>query len=259
MSKQDFMAFMNNIVRDYQLHIEFHQTVVKITKLKNGQINVQTSNDTFLGNSLFVAIGTMSAPRTLGVPVALSMKDKIYFDIQTIDLEAKKVLVVGGGDSAAEYASILNERGHSVSLSYRGGTFNKMLDANREALIKQISEGEIEFYPSSNIKLIEENNKKPFVYFKEKDAGFEFDAIVTALGTERPTNYLTSLGIKILHESHEIFGESSLEGVFYVGDLATNRGGSINIAFNSGIKAIAEACTSYLDCKLKEGSVVTKV
>jgi len=249
MTKQQFMSFMDETVEKYELKIEFYQTAEKITKLKNGQIQVKTSNDSFLGSSLFVAIGTMSAPRTLGVSTSESISEKIYFDIQAITPAAKRVLIVGGVDSAAEYASILTERGHKVSLSYRGASFEKMLDSNNEATMKLIEKGKIEFFASTNIQSIEENNLNPVVHFKEMANGHEFDAVVTALGTERPANYLSSLGIKIINEDDEIFAESSLEGVFYVGDLATRRGGSINIAFNSGIKAVAQACTNYLDCK----------
>ena len=54
------------------------------------------------------------------------------------------------------------------------------------------------------------------------------------------------------HEGDEIFSASSLEGVFFVGDLASIKGGgTINIAFNSGVKAMVSACANYLDCKVE--------
>lgn len=253
MSKKEFISFMKETVLDYKLNIKYHQVVKKISKLKNGQLSIQTASDTFLTNSVFIAIGTMSNPRTLGVPISDTVSDKIFYDIQKIDSRAKNVLVVGGGDSAAEYARILFERGFKVALSYRGGEFEKMLPVNREATLQLIAQEKITFYPGTNLQKIDDQDNKPLVYFKELAGGKEFDAIVTALGNEIPSNYLSTIGIQMDHEGNDIFSASNLEGVFFVGDLASKKsGGTINIAFNSGVKAMVEACTSYLDCKPKK-------
>lgn len=249
MTKKDFMSFMQEVVNDHNLKIQYHQNVEKITKLKNGQLLVHTSTTTFLANSVFVAIGTMSAPRSLGVPVADGVLNKVHYDIQKIAIDSKKVLVVGGGDSSAEYAKILHDRGHDVSLSYRGNTFTKMIESNQQSIMQLIDEGSIKFYPSTNVQSVEDSKGHPYVHFRELSHGEQFDAIVTALGTEKPSNYLGSLGIKMIHEGNELYSESSLDGVFFVGDLASTKGGTINIAFSSGVKAIAQACSFYLDCK----------
>lgn len=252
MTKQEFMSFMKDIVSEYNLNIKYNQTVRRISKLKNGQISVETANEAYLTNSLFIAIGTMSTPRTLSAVIAESISDKIFHDIQKIDTSMKNVLVVGGGDSAAEFAKILFERGHSVSLSYRGETFEKMLPTNKEITLKLINDKKITFYPSTTIEKIEGPEDKPFVYFKELPGGREFDGLVTALGNEKPSNYLSTIGILMGNEGDEIFSASSLEGVFFVGDLASIKGGgTINIAFNSGVKAMVSACASYLDCKVE--------
>jgi thioredoxin reductase (NADPH) len=252
MTKQEFMSFMKDIVSEYKLNIKYNQTVGKISKLKNGQISIETANDVYLTNSLFIAIGTMSTPRTLSASVAESVSDKIFYDIQKIDISMKKILVVGGGDSAAEFAKILLERGHSVSLSYRGETFEKMLPTNKEITLKLINDKKITFYPATTIEKIEARDDRPCVYFKELPGGTEFDGLVTALGNEKPSNYLSTIGILMGHEGDEIFSASSLEGVFFVGDLASIKGGgTINIAFNSGVKAMVSACANYLDCKVE--------
>lgn len=252
MTKQEFISFMKETVSEYKLNIKYHQVVKKITKLKNGQLSVQTASDTYLTNSLFIAIGTMSNPRTLGVAISSKVFDKIFYDIQKIDSRTKNILVVGGGDSAGEFARILVERGCHVSMSYRGTIFEKMLPINNEATLQLIKNGKITFYPGTNIEKIDHQDDKPVVYFKELAGSKEFDAIVTALGNELPSNYLSTIGIQMGYEGNDIFSASNLEGVFFVGDLASKKsGGTINIAFNSGVKAIVEACTSYLDCKPK--------
>ena len=75
MSKKEFISFMKETVLDYKLNIKYHQVVKKISKLKNGQLSIQTASDTFLTNSVFIAIGTMSNPRTL-LPSAIQFQIK---------------------------------------------------------------------------------------------------------------------------------------------------------------------------------------
>lgn len=254
MTKQEFMDYMKKIVEEKQLKVHFHQQVKKITKLRNGQLATETHNDVFISDAVFVAIGNMAAPRVLGINVDAGVTARIFYDLQNLHLNLKKVLVVGGGDSAGEYAKILYERGHDVSLSYRGAVFNRMLPANKEATEQLIAEKKMKFLAASSIDRIEDKNAQAFVHFKEPLYEPEaFDAIVTALGTERPTQYLEAIGINASVEGKDLYGEAEIAGLFLVGDLASGRsGGSINFAFNSGVSAMAKACSLYLDCSRDE-------
>lgn len=250
MSKKEFFDYLHSVVAKFNLKINFHNQVKKIVKLRNGQFNVETNLDTYTSTSVFVAIGSMAAPRTLGVPVNSDISNKIVYDIQNITSDDKHILVVGGGDSAAEYSKILVERGHRVSLSYRGYDFKRMVEANSLATKSLIERNKLSFLKSSEILKINSMGLLPHVIFK--DALYPemvVDKVVTALGTERPLNYLNSIGINTETEKGELFLESKMAGLFFVGDLAAGKsGGSINFAFNSGVKAVEEACYSYLDC-----------
>ena len=102
------------------------------------------------------------------------------------------------------------------------------------------------------VRVIDDENKIALVSFKEsKYHPLLVNEVVVALGTERPLNYLNSIGIDTVTESNEFFSESKMPGLFFVGDLAASKsGGSINFAFNSGVKAVTQACDMYLDCPL---------
>jgi thioredoxin reductase (NADPH) len=254
MTKQEFFEYLHQVVDKFKLHINFHQQVNKISKLKNGQFNVETNQDTYTCNAVFVAIGNMAAPRSLGVPVDPSVSKKLYFDIQKINPGDKKILVVGGGDSAAEYSKILCDRGHQVILSYRGLDFARMIEQNAKNTNELIAKNKITYLPESQVDKVESDNDSVLVHFKgNKYPASIVNGVVVALGTERPTNYLNSIGISTVMESGEFFSESKMSGLFFVGDLASGKGGgSINFAFNSGVKAVTEACDMYLDCALPE-------
>lgn len=248
MSKQEFLTYLKQVIQEKKLQIRYHQSVEKIVKLHNGQWRVDCADDSWVGNVVFVAIGNMSAPRTLGVPVAEAITDLIHDDIQSIKKESKRVLVVGGGDSAGEYAQILCERGHEVFLSYRKKSFARMLPQNLEKTTALIESGKIKYLPESVVTKIDAQNAQALVHFKGAEAT-AVNAIVTALGSERPKAYLDKIGIGVEMENGDDFQESEEGGLFLVGDLASGKsGGSINFAFNSGTKAVSKACSLYLDC-----------
>ncbi len=252
MSKKEFFDYLQEVVTKYKLHVNFQQRVTNITKLKNGQFNVTTHHDTYTCNAIFVAIGNMAAPRTLGVSIDPKILDRQYFDIQDVNEQHKKILVVGGGDSAAEYSKILCERGHEVLLSYRGAEFSRMIEQNALDTKELIAQKKITYFPESEVAKIGVHDEMPLVYFKDnKYPETIVSAVVVALGTERPLHYLNNIGISTVMETGEFFSESEMSGLFFVGDLASGKGGgSINFAFNSGVKAVAQACDMYLDCAL---------
>ncbi len=250
MNKAEFIDYMKKIVEEKKLSIQFHQQVKKITKLRNGQLSTETGDDAFISDAVFVAIGNMAAPRVLGINIEEDISPRVFYDLRNLEANLKKVLVVGGGDSAGEYAKILVERTHDVTLSYRGKEFSRMIPVNASNTHKLIEDKKLRFLQESNLLQIKSSNGKALVHFKEANLAPEsFDAVVTALGTEKPTLYLQSIGISSEIEGEDIFSENKMTGVFLAGDLASGRsGGSINFAFNSGVKAMAKACSLYLDC-----------
>jgi thioredoxin reductase (NADPH) len=66
----------------------------------------------YLSKFVIVAIGKMGRPRQPDyyreIPAVLKNQKRILFDINTRPLDGAKVLVVGGGDSALEYAQMLS-------------------------------------------------------------------------------------------------------------------------------------------------------
>ena len=89
-------------------------------------------------------------------------------------------------------------------------------------------------------------------FFKEQEHRAKvFDRVVYALGGTTPSNLLRTLGIQFNDEG-PIFdpsGETNVQGLFLIGDLAVGRtGGSIILAFNSATRAMRRICEGYLTC-----------
>lgn len=249
MSKNEFISYLNEVFKSSLVAAKFNEVVTSIKPLKNRQIMVETNAETYLTNTVFVAIGTLGTPRKLALPIPLLVQDKMIYDLNGVTPSDSHILVVGGGDSASEFAQILSSRGHKVAMSYRKSDLTSMSPVNRELLEAQIKQGMVTFYASSELAKVSSHETGAAVLLNTGEK-LEVNKILLALGFERPKSQLNHLGIELKCEEGEIFCESGIEGLYVIGDLAQNAGGSINLAFNSAFQAMAKACKGDLNCNL---------
>lgn len=249
MDKDELIEYLDQKLSETNIEIKYGQEVTKIIKTQNGFFSVCTQNDCYFANTIFVAIGNMSSPRALGVPVDYAIAKKLVYDLNDIPLSPElNILVVGGGDSASEYVQSLTKY-HHVELSYRKSSFSRMLETNESALFTLAKENKIKLLMNSQIVEIKSKNHQCLVKFSNGDE-FIYDWVVAAIGGERPKAYLEKIGIILEGENKEEFVESEMQGLFILGDLAAGpKGGSIIKAFNSAHRAMKTACTFYLDCR----------
>jgi thioredoxin reductase (NADPH) len=250
MTKTEFLTYLDEVLAKSQVTVNFNESVLGVKRLKNGQLQVETTKDSYLATSVFVALGTMGTPRKLNLKYSREVGARLVHDIQDLSVEDKHVLVIGGGDSASEFCQYLTERGVQVQLSYRQAEFASMSGVNREKLLALIAEKKVTFYPSSEAVSVEMKGPSVEVTFTTSAKAL-CDKVILALGFESPKNLLASLKIEMSCEEGVTFCEASHEGMYFIGDLAQKKGGSINIAFNSAYEAISEACINQLNCDLK--------
>jgi thioredoxin reductase (NADPH) len=197
----------------------------------------------------------MGKPNKPDWKIPADLRKDVVFDITSQKIEDSHVLVVGGGDSASEYAQYLVQEGNNVSFSYRKTEFLRMNDINRDSLTELNKRGEVPFLLGSNIIGVERGEKKAVKvnFIEDEYEGQEFDKVVLALGGSTPKNFLALLNIEFNGDDpamKEGF-ETSIPGLFLIGDLSAGRkGGSIISAFNSSHDAMKKICDSYLSCEL---------
>jgi thioredoxin reductase len=109
-----------------------------------------------------------------------------------------KVLVVGGGDSAAEAAiGLANQEGNEVSLSYRKADFARMKDRNRDALALAIKERRIAFFPASEVREVAE--KEVLLQCDgEGPKRIPNDFVFALLGGTSPNAFLEGIGVAMV-------------------------------------------------------------
>ena len=110
-------------------HAEAH----RIEETSDGLDVVTSEGDRISASNVIVAIGRSGNFRNLGVPG----EDRDHVHHRLYDptrCEGEDVVVVGGGDSAAEAAIALAENGANVTLSYRRSEFVRPKEENVERL-----------------------------------------------------------------------------------------------------------------------------
>ncbi len=121
---------------------------------KDGAFHVRTTGQQYLASAVLLAIGRRGTPRKLGVP-GEELPKVVYRLIDPEQYRGRKVVVVGGGDSALEAAASVAELGDtSVTLSYRGEAFQRAKQRNRQRVEEASSKGRLKVLLNSQVREI---------------------------------------------------------------------------------------------------------
>jgi len=258
MTKVETIEYFDKVIVDYNLNIEYGADVFGMERtndvVNGARFSINSSKGTHESKVLGVAIGIFgrpNKPRDYSFPP--SLRQRLLFDITSVPIRSEDVLVVGGGDTAAEYVQYLHAAGNRVTLSYRQSEFTRLNDRNRAELFSLEQQKAVEILRSTNILRIEDDRGVPHVVFREDAVSPRtFERVVYALGGTTPTNFLRTLGIAfndagpILDEA----GATNVPGLYLLGDLVVGKkGGSIITAFNSAVRAMKHICARELPCK----------
>lgn len=253
-SKDKTLTYLDKAILDHSINVHYNENVHQIKRNDKGIFSIQTDKVCYQSKTCVIAIGMMGRPNKPQFKVPSNIKSFVHYDITSTPLKNKNILVIGGGDSASEYAQYLIEQNNTVTLSYRRAKFNRLNQINLDAVNALYERKELNLLMESNIESLSKNDQGVIVKFTE-DSHCEkvYDHIILALGGSTPKNFLSLLGIKFVGETPEICDghETSIPGLFLIGDLsAGKKGGSIISAFNSSHVAMKKICTDYLNCSL---------
>ncbi|MBE9532207.1 MAG: NAD(P)-binding domain-containing protein [Proteobacteria bacterium] len=193
-TKEDLLSFWQGVERDKKVKISYKERVETIKACKEG-FEVKTTKETYKTGAVLLSIGRRGTPRKLGVP-GEDMPKVVYRLIDPEQYRGKRVLVVGGGDSALEAAtSIANEPDTKVTLSYRSEAFSRAKQKNRELIKKASGEGLVDLLMKSNVKSIAGESVE--VEHGGKLLKLDNDAVIVSAGGILPTAFLKDIGITV--------------------------------------------------------------
>ncbi|WP_428263294.1 NAD(P)-binding domain-containing protein [Haliangium sp.] len=165
---------------------------------------VRTDGGEYRAANVVLALGRRGSPRKLGVPG--EEMGKVYYRLIEPELfDRQHVLVVGGGNAAAEVALALigvtgdNPTGTggncaSVSISYRRAEFARLRGQVREQLESAIAAKRIKALMETNVTAVSE-----LEVTLQRNDGSTFsiynDAVIVQIGGTPPTQLLTTFGV----------------------------------------------------------------
>ncbi len=198
-SKEELIALWEKVFKDEGIEVQAGVKFNGLEPRKDGSLLVETSNGTLACRSCILALGRRGTPRKLGVEGEESEK-VLYQLIDAAEYTHKKIVVVGGGDSAIEAALVLAaQKGNEVTLSYRRNAFFRIKPRNREGLEAARNDGRISVILNSQVQLIDQGHLKLGVQ-ADGEASPEvrriaYDYIFVFAGGEPPYPLLQKVGV----------------------------------------------------------------
>jgi thioredoxin reductase (NADPH) len=254
MTKTETLDYFDRAIANYNIDVQYNTEVFAARRVESqtdARFLIETSKGTYESKVLAIAIGILGRPNKPEYRLPAALNQRLLFDITSQPIENEDVLVVGGGDSAAEYVENLFKKNNRITLSYRKAEFTRLNERNGAMLLAMEQRGEVTILRGSNISGIEDDAGRPKVIYKGNNPPHTFDRVVYALGGTTPANFLRTLGISFNAEGpvFDADGETNVPGLFVLGDLVVGRkGGSIITAFNSAVRAMQRICDAYLPC-----------
>jgi len=193
-TKEELLEFLQKVEREHRPNIRYEERVETIEKDEGGFV-VQTNKGSYSSQSVLLAIGRRGTPRRLDVP-GESRSKVVYSLIDPDGYRGKRLLVVGGGDSALEAAtSLADVPGTTVTLSYRSPSFSRARAANRDRVAAAEERRQLRVLLNSNVTEIAEEH---VVIQRDGDSlKIPNDDVIICAGGILPTKFLQSVGVQI--------------------------------------------------------------
>jgi thioredoxin reductase (NADPH) len=252
LTKAETIAYFDRVIAQYGINVAYNAEVFAVDRVDgDGAFRIESSRGSYEARVLAIAVGIFGRPnRPKEYRFPPSLTHRLLFDVSSVTMADEDVLVVGGGDTAAEYVQSLHAAGNRVALSYRQTDFSRLNSRNLAAITTLECRGELEILRGSNIVQVDNDGGRPRIRFQEERwPPRVWDRVVYALGGTTPTNLLRTVGVPF-GATGPIFdqaGETAVPGLFLIGDLVVGKaGGSINTAFNSAVYTMRRIAASHL-------------
>jgi len=242
-TKETTLDFFDEILKHHSVELQTHVEVATIEKQED-YFEIFMAGKSIKARAVVVTIGRMGKPNKPSYKVPSSIRKKIGYTLDKCS-QGEKILVVGGGDSAVEYAVDLSEK-NQVAICYRRETFRRANPTNQTNIANAIMHKEVRPILGINIDGLEDDEGRVKVLFSEVEAE-SFDRVIYAIGGTTPSAFLESAGIeekdgKPVHDENY---ETNIKGLFVAGDITQESGGSIALGLNHGY---AIACYIQGEC-----------
>jgi len=239
-TKESTLDFFDCLIDRHYIESHFRCEVDRITREEEGVFTVRSSCGEFHGRYIVIAIGRMGKPNKPAYKIPPSIRKFVNFNLDKCN-RGEKILIVGGGDSASEYAVELCKE-NDVTLNYRREALTRPNPTNIRMIQEAFTVGRVRPLLGVDIESLENEGGRVRVNFQDRHYEI-FDRVIYAIGGTTPVDFLKNadlqldpLGEPIIRENLE----TNQPGIYIAGDIAFKSGGSIAIALNHGYRIVED-------------------
>lgn len=215
LSKEDLLAFWTQVLTRVDFKFRKRERVEHVEKSADGIFTVASPRAKYRARAVLLAIGKTGNPRKLGVK-GEDLPKVMYRLIEADHYIHKKLLVVGGGDSAVEAAmGLAHQVGNTVTLSYRQAGFSRIKERNAQRIQEAMRKGKLSVIFNSNP--VEFSPGSVTLDVKGSTQKIPNDFAWIFAGGEPPTAFLKKIGIQLgpkdltLEGSQQIHDQTPVE------------------------------------------------
>ena len=192
-SKEDLLDIWEKVIKEQKVRLLSGHKLTGITG-EQGNFTVETSSGPASASKAVLALGRRGTPRKLGIP-GEELGKVMYKLMDAETYKNRKILVVGGGDSAIEAAlGLAHQTGNEVTISYRKENFFRLKARNETNIDKAISDKLLNVVFNSSPTKIEE--KSVILKTGDSENKLENEFVFIFAGGELPFPLLNSIGIE---------------------------------------------------------------
>lgn len=191
--KEELIDLWTTLAKRHELPITMGVKLESLERAPDGTFTARTNKGELRAARVCLALGRRGAPRKLGVPGECLSK-VCYSLLDAESYQGRKILVVGGGDSAIEAAlGLAAQTGNFVTLSYRGKDFNRLKARNDSRVRAAIQAEQIEVLFESTVAEIKEESVR--LRLAEGERTIPNDEIFIFAGGDPPFGILEKIGV----------------------------------------------------------------
>jgi thioredoxin reductase (NADPH) len=193
--KENLLEFWLKVMKRADFKCRTGEKVQNISKGTDGVFTTVTSKGEYRSRYVILAIGKTGSPRKLGVK-GEELPKVMYRLIEADHYVNKKILIVGGGDSAVEAAmGLASQVGNSVTICYRQAAFSRIKDRNAQRIEEFIRKGKLKALFNSNP--VEFRTDSVIMDVNGSQQTLPNDFVWIFAGGEPPTAFLKKIGVGI--------------------------------------------------------------
>src|SRR3989344_3594658 len=238
-SGRELAEKMNAHAHSFGTTIEI--AAVNAVKKTDAIFQVNTAPVTYQAHAVILATGMgYFKPKQLGIPGETDLTGKgVFYKGLPEKLIGKRVIVVGGGDTALEMAVAAAEKGGAVSIIHRHDSFRAV-----EKTVEKARSLGVQFYLNSIVSEIHGTDRVESIKIVKggtAESMLTTDYICICIGAEIDRTFLQSLGVTVENLAVKVDADmpSSIPGIFACGDVAVPAGKYKRISVAVGTAATA--------------------